>query len=143
MKVKQISLFLENRAGRLAEAARTLGEAGVNIRALSLADTADFGILRMIVDDVDRAVDALRATGHTVRVTEVAAVRVADRPGGLAEVLTTLERIGLNVEYMYAFVEKTTGQAVLVFRFDPIELALAALQKAGVPLLPASAVCAL
>ena len=143
MKVKQISLFMENRAGRLADVARTLGEAGVNIRALSLADTADFGILRLIVNDVDRAVSVLRESGHTVQITEVVAVEVADKPGGLAEVLGILEQAGLNVEYMYAFVEKAMDKAVLVFRFENIEAALAGLKKARVPVLSAATVYSL
>ena len=143
MKVKQISLFMENRAGRLADAARILGEAGVNIRALSLADTSDFGILRLIVDDVDRALSVLRATGHTVSVTEVVAVEVPDKPGGLASVLGVLEKAGVNVEYMYAFVEKASDKAVLVFRFEESDAALAAFRKAGVSVLPAATVYSL
>ncbi len=143
MKVKQISLFMENRTGRLADVARTLGAAGVNIRALSLADTADFGILRLIVNDVDRAVSALRASGHTVQITEVVAVEVADRPGGLAEVLDVIQQAGLNVEYMYAFIEKATDKAVLVFRFEAIEQALAGLKKAEIPVLSAATVYSL
>jgi hypothetical protein len=143
MKVKQISLFMENRTGRLADVARTLGDAGVNIRALSLADTSDFGILRLIVNDVDRALEVLRATGHTAIVTEVIAVEVPDQPGGLAVVLTALEKAGVNVEYMYAFVEKATDKAVLVFRFENMDEALAAFQKAGVSVLPAATVYSL
>jgi hypothetical protein len=143
MKVKQISLFMENRTGRLADVARTLGDAGVNIRALSLADTSDFGILRLIVNEVDRALEVLRATGHTAIVTEVIAVEVPDQPGGLAVVLTALEKAGVNVEYMYAFVEKATDKAVLVFRFENMDEALAAFQKAGVSVLPAATVYSL
>jgi hypothetical protein len=143
MKLKQISLFMENRTGRLAEVARTLGEAGVNIRALSLADTSDFGILRLIVNDVDGALRALRVKGHTVILTEVIAVEVGDRPGGLAQVLDALEAAGLNVEYMYAFVEKATDKAVVVFRFENIELAQDALVKAGISVLPAATVYSL
>ena len=143
MKLKQISLFMENRTGRLAEVARTLGEAGVNIRALSLADTSDFGILRLIVNDVDGALRALRVKGHTVILTEVIAVEVGDRPGGLAQVLDALEAAGLNVEYMYAFVEKATDKAEVVFRFENIELAQDALVKAGISVLPAATVYSL
>jgi hypothetical protein len=143
MKLKQISLFMENRTGRLADVARTLGEAGINIRALSLADTSDFGILRLIVNDVDGALRALRAKGHTVILTEVIAVEVGDQPGGLAHVLGVLEQAGLNVEYMYAFVEKATDKAVVVFRFENIDLALNALTKAGVSVLPAATVYSL
>jgi len=143
MKVKQISLFMENRAGRLAEVARILGQGGINIRALSLADTSDFGILRLIVNDVDRALALLRTTGHTVSVTDVIAVEVSDRPGGLADVLGTLEKAGLNVEYMYAFVEKATDKAVLVFRFEDTDRALEVLRKAGVSVLDPATVYSL
>ena len=143
MKVKQISLFMENRTGRLADVARTLGDAGVNIRALSLADTSDFGILRLIVNDVDRALSVLRATGHTVTVTEVVAAEVPDRPGGLAHVLEVLEKAGVNVEYMYAFVEKATDKAVLVFRFENTDEALAAFKQAGISVLSAATVYSL
>jgi hypothetical protein len=143
MKVKQISLFMENRTGRLADVARTLGEAGVNIRALSLADTSDFGILRLIVNDVSLALSVLRSTGHTAIVTDVIAVEVPDQPGGLATVLTALEKAGVNVEYMYAFVEKATDKAVLVFRFENADVALAAFKKAGISVLPAATVYSL
>jgi len=143
MKVKQISLFMENRAGRLAEVARILGQGGINIRALSLADTSDFGILRLIVNDVDRALALLRTTGHTVSVTDVIAVEVSDRPGGLADVLGVLEKAGLNVEYMYAFVEKATDKAVLVFRFEDTDRALEVLRKAGVSVLDPATVYSL
>jgi hypothetical protein len=143
MKVKQISLFMENRAGRLAEVARILGQGGINIRALSLADTSDFGILRLIVNDVDRALALLRTTGHTVSVTDVIVVEVSDRPGGLADVLGVLEKAGLNVEYMYAFVEKATDKAVLVFRFEDTDRALEVLRKAGVSVLDPATVYSL
>lgn len=140
MKVKQLSVFMENRAGRLAEVVRLLGEAGVNIRALSLADTSDFGILRLIVNNVDKAVKALRDSGHTVSLTDVVAVEVPDRPGGLASVLDPLSASGVNVEYMYAFVEKATDKAVVIFRFEDAEAALKALAKAGISVLPAETV---
>lgn len=140
MKVKQLSIFMENRAGRLSEVLRLLGEAGVNIRALSLADTSDFGILRLIVNNVDKAVKALRDSGHTVSLTEVVAVEVPDKPGGLASVLDPLSAAGVNVEYMYAFVEKATDKAVVIFRFEDAETALKALAKAGISVLPAETV---
>jgi hypothetical protein len=140
MKVKQISLFMENRTGRLADIARTLGKAGINIRALSLADTSDFGILRLIVNDVDGALKVLRATGHTVNVTEVVAVEVPDKPGGLADVLEVLEKANVNVEYMYAFVEKATDKAAVIFRFENADEALAAFKKARISVLPAATV---
>ena len=143
MKVRQLSVFLENRAGRLAEIVRLLGESGVNIRALSLADTSDFGILRLIVNDVARAHAVLREASFTVQLTDVIAVEVPDQPGGLASVLDPLQRAGINVEYMYAFVEKATDKAVVIFRFEEPEAAVNVLRGAGVSVLPAQTVYAL
>ncbi len=143
MKVKQLSIFMENRAGRLAEVVRLLGQAKINIRALSLADTSDFGILRLIVNDVERAVKALRDAGHTVSLTDVIAVEVPDSPGGLASVLEPLRAAGVNVEYMYAFVEKATDKAVVIFRFENLDAALTVLNKAGISVLPAETVARL
>lgn len=140
MKVKQLSIFMENRAGRLAEVVRLLGEAKVNIRALSLADTSDFGILRLIVNDVEKAVKVLRDAGHTVSLTDVVAVEVPDTPGGLASVLDPLRGAGVNVEYMYAFVEKATDKAVVIFRFENADAALKVLSKAGISVLPSEMV---
>ncbi|MBW2565571.1 MAG: ACT domain-containing protein [Deltaproteobacteria bacterium] len=124
MQVEQISVFLENRAGRLAEITRVLGEAGVSIRALSLADTSDFGILRLIVNDNDKAKAALKEHGFTVGITNVVAVEVEDRPGGLNHILEILSKEDINVEYMYAFVQHTGEYAVIIFRFDDIDAAV-------------------
>ena len=124
MKVEQISIFIENKSGRLAEVTRTLGDAGVNIRALSLADTSDFGILRLIVDRTDLAKSALKAQGFTVNKTEVVAVEVPDRPKGLFGILQVLDQGAVNVEYMYAFVERCGENAVIIFRFDNPEEAI-------------------
>ena len=143
MKVRQLSVFLENRAGRLAEIVRLLGESGINIRALSLADTSDFGILRLIVNDVARAHSVLREASFTVQLTDVIAVEVPDQPGGLASVLDPLQRAGINVEYMYAFVEKATDKAVVIFRFEEPEAAVNVLRGAGISVLPAQTVYAL
>ncbi len=143
MKVRQLSVFLENRAGRLAEIVRLLGESGINIRALSLADTSDFGILRLIVNDVARAHAVLREASFTVQLTDVIAVEVPDQPGGLASVLDPLQRAGINVEYMYAFVEKATDKAVVIFRFEEPEAAVNVLRGAGISVLPAQTVYAL
>jgi hypothetical protein len=140
MKVKQLSIFMENRAGRMAEITRRLGEARINIRALSLADTSDFGILRLIVNDVDKAMKILKDSGHTVSLTEVVAVEVPDSPGGLASVLEPLRDAGVNVEYMYAFVEKATDKAVVIFRFEDADAAVKALAKANISVLPAETV---
>jgi len=135
MKVQQISIFIENKSGRLAEVTRILGEAGVNIRALSLADTSDFGILRLIVDKTEAAREVLHARQFTVSKTEVLAVEVPDRPSGLAEILRILDDAGINVEYMYAFVERCAGNAVIIFRFDNLDEAIAALSAKGVHVL--------
>jgi len=131
MKVEQISIFIENKSGRLAEVTTILGFAGVNIRALSLADTSDFGILRLIVNDRDKAITALKGKGFTVSKTEVVAVEVPDQPGGLASILHVLDKDSINVEYMYAFVERCGANAVIIFRFDDTEKAIAALSQRG------------
>jgi len=131
MKVEQISIFIENKSGRLAEVTGILGEAGVNIRALSLADTSDFGILRLIVNDRETAKQILKEKGFTVSKTEVVAIEVPDRPGGLSEILRTLDGSGINVEYMYAFVERCGENAVIIFRFDETEKAILTLTGAG------------
>lgn len=127
MNVEQLSIFIENKSGRLAEITRILGESGINIRALSLADTSDFGILRLIVNDVETAKRVLKEKGFTVNKTEVVAVEVPDRPGGLAALLQALDSEQINVEYMYAFVERCGGNAVIIFRFDETEKAIATL----------------
>ncbi len=143
MRVEQIAVFLENKSGRLAEITRILAENDINIRALSVADTADFGILRLIVDKVDLAKEALRAGGFTVGKTDVVAVEVPDRSGGLASVLAVVNEIGLNVEYMYAFVNKSGADAVLIFRFDDMDKAIEVLQQKGFTLLSGTQICSL
>jgi hypothetical protein len=135
MKVNQISIFVENKSGRLAEVTKILGNAGINIRALSLADTSDFGILRLIVNDSARAIEVLKSRQFTVSMTEVAAVEVSDRPGGLADILEILEKEKINVEYMYAFVERSSNNAVIIFRFDETDRAIKALTAKGVTVL--------
>jgi hypothetical protein len=132
MKAEQISVFLENKAGRLAEVAAILAEAEVNIRALALADTSDFGVLRLIVNDNDRAETALKNRGFTVGKTDVVAVEVEDRPGGLHSILSILNREGVNVEYMYAFVQQSGDNAIMIFRFDNLDHAVEILQKNNV-----------
>lgn len=143
MKVEQISIFLENKSGRLAEVTKILGESGVNIRALSLADTTDFGILRIIVNDTEKAKDVLKKNNFTVGKTEVIAVEVPDNPGGLAGILDILRSEDLNVEYMYAFVERSGEDAVIIFRFDEIDRAIKVLGEKGVTVLPGEKVYAL
>ena len=136
MRVRQISVFLENKAGRLAEVTRALGEAGINIRALAIADTSDFGILRMIVDDPERALEVLKGAGFAAREADVLAVEVPDRPGGLASVLRHLAEEGINVEYLYAFVEKSGDNAVVILRTEDLDKTVQVLEAAGVAILP-------
>ncbi len=135
MHVEQISVFLENKSGRLSEVTAILAEAGVNIRALALADTSDFGVLRLIVDDKDKAVSTLKDNGFTVGKTEVLAVEVQDRPGGLNNILDILKSNSINVEYMYAYVRHTGENAVMIFRFDNIAAAIEVLTNEGIAIL--------
>ena len=135
MKVEQISIFLENKSGRLAEVTEILARNNINLRALSLADTADFGIFRLIVSDPARAASLLKTSGFTVGMNEVVAVVVPDRPGGLAGILGTLQGKGINVEYMYAFVQKSEGNAVLIFRFDDTDKAIDVLRQGNIRVL--------
>jgi hypothetical protein len=130
--VEQISVFLENKAGRLADVTRILAEANVNIRALSLADTSDFGILRLIVNDNNKAKEELKKAGFTVGKTDVVAVEVEDQPGGLSYILRILHKANVNVEYMYAFVQQSGANAVLIFRFDNLEEAIRILRDNNV-----------
>ncbi len=138
MRVEQISVFLENKAGRLSEVTRILSEAGVNIRALSLADTSDFGILRLIVNDNDKAKEALKRNGFTVGKTDVVAVEVGDHPGGLHKILDVLYQANVNVEYMYAFVQQSGNNAVIIFRFDNLEEAVKILTQNGIKVIDGS-----
>ncbi len=143
MRVEQIAVFLENKSGRLAEITRILADNSVNIRALSVADTADFGILRLIVDKIDVAKEVLREGRFTVGKTNVIAVEVPDETGGLASVLETANQAELNVEYMYAFVNKSAENAVLIFRFDDMDKAINVLQEKGFALLSGEEICSL
>jgi hypothetical protein len=137
MKIQQISLFAENKPGHIAAPARLLAQEGINIRALYLADTEEYGILRMIVTDWQKAAKTFETHGYTVKVTEVLAVKVANRPGGLADVLGALDGSeGINIEYMYAFPYLCGDEAILIFRFNDPDAAIARLQTAGIDLLP-------
>ena len=135
MKVQQISIFIENKSGRLAEVTRLLGERQVSIRALSLADPSDFGILRLLVDQADTAFTVLKEGGFTVSKTQVVAVEVPDQPGGLSRILQILDEAKINVEYMYAFAERNADNAVIIFRFEDIDNAIKTLQERGVSIL--------
>ncbi|HEY5285056.1 MAG TPA: amino acid-binding protein [Polyangia bacterium] len=135
MKIQQLSIFAENKPGHLSGPCRLLAEQGVDIRALSLADTQRFGILRLIVSDAAKATKVLESAGHVVKSTEVLAVEVADQPGGLAQVLVALENSPVNIEYMYAFPFGHQGKAVLIFRFSDPDAAIAVLKDKGIPVL--------
>jgi hypothetical protein len=138
MKVEQISIFLENKPGSLEHATRILKEANVNIRTLSLAETSDFGILRLIVNDVEKANKVLKEKGFRVNKTTVVAVEVPDRPGGLHSIMEVLAKESINVEYLYAFVEKSGENAVIIFRFDAPEKAIEVLTKNSFTVIPGS-----
>ncbi len=131
MLIKQLSVFLENKPGRLCAAIDELSKNGVNISALSLADTSEFGILRLIVDDPHKAKQALTDSGVVVCVNSVVAVAMDDAPGGAGEILHTLADAGLNVEYMYACVGKVSGKALMVIRVDDENAAEKALTDHG------------
>jgi hypothetical protein len=138
MKLLQLSLFLENRPGQLRAPCEALGKAGIDILTMSLADTAQFGILRLIVKDWQRARQALEATGMVVNVTEVVPVEVEDRPGGLAAALAAIEESGIGVEYICAFTAgPRPGKAAIIFRFEEPDRAIAALQSHGLRVLAA------
>ena len=136
MKIHQLSLFLENSPGKAMEPCRLLARAGVNIRTLTIADTQQFGILRLIVSDWEKGRELLREAGYVVNETEVVAVEVDDRPGGLASLLETLAASGVNIEYMYAFTFGRENRAVMVFRFDRPDEAIEHLRASGVNVLP-------
>lgn len=132
MKLKQLSLFLENKPGSLSRPIKLLARAKLNILTLSIADTQQFGILRLVVREWEKAKRLLQKEGFIVKVSDMVAVEVADEPGGLAKILTTVEKAGVNVEYMYGFTLKTEGKGVLAFRFDDPESGIACLQKARI-----------
>ena len=132
---KQLSVFLENKTGRLARVTRVLGEASINIRALSIADTSDFGILRLIVNDPPRAYSILKDAGFTVSETEVIAVRVQDTPGGLAAVLEQMSEANLSIEYMYAFLGTSENDALVIFKVEDIKKARVAFMEKGIQFL--------
>ncbi len=135
MKVTQLSVFLENKKGRLYDAARVLGGAGIDIKALTIAESEDFGVLRMVVNKPDEALEALKKNGLVASITDIVAVEVSDQPGGLAAVLKVLNDSDINLEYMYAFSEKNADKAIVVFRFDDPDKAIAVLTKNSIRVL--------
>jgi len=136
MYTKQISVFLENKAGRLAELTKLLADEGVNIRALSLADAGDFGVLRLIVDERSRCLGTLKAHEFAAQETDVLAVEIEDRPGSLHRIVEVLDEGGVNVEYMYAFLGRKGNSAIMVFKSDDAARAVEALKKGGIGILP-------
>ncbi len=136
MKLKQLSIFLENKPGALHAPTQVLADAGMNLLTVSLADTTQFGILRFIVDDAERGRKVLEDAGMVVRVTDVVPIEVPDRPGGLADVLAAVEKAGLSVEYMYLFgASCRPGSVAIIFRFEDPDAAIPALTDAGVRVL--------
>lgn len=135
MKIHQISMFLENKPGRISEPCKVLAKNNINILTLSLADTQQFGILRLIIKEWEQAKKVLEEAGFVVNVTEVVATEVEDRPGGLAKILEIIEKEGINIEYMYAFTFRSGDKAVIVFRFDEPDKAIKTLLEKGINVL--------
>lgn len=135
MLIKQISIFLENKSGRLAEVTEILGQNNIDISALSIADTTDFGILRLIVNNPDKAQKVLKDNEFTVSSTNVIAIAVEDKPGGLSKALSVLDKNGMGIEYMYAFVGKTSEQALVIIRVDEADKAIDVLVKNSIEVL--------
>lgn len=137
MQIKQLSIFVENKAGRLAEITAVLAEANVDIRAISIADTSDFGILRLIVDHPDEAVEALKKAGMTVSLTSVIAIGINDRPGEFAKAMRVLADEHITIEYMYAFISRDQGKAFVILRVDDDQRAVSVLRDSGITILTA------
>ena len=135
MFVKQVSIFLENTKGSLKKVTALLRDNGIDLIALSIADTRDFGILRTIVSDTDRAVEIIREAGYAAKLTDVLAVAVPDRPGGLNDVLELLDEAGIAIEYLYSFVRTSGDHALIIFRVEELERASEMLEGAGIKLL--------
>lgn len=131
-EIKQISLFVENRPGRMSKVSKTLSDAGVNIRAMTIAEAGDFGVIRMVVDNPDKGYKVLHDSGFTVSVTDVLAVEMKDTPGGLYEIVDTLGVNKINVDYAYAFVTAKAERAMLILRVDDLPRAKQALSSKGV-----------
>ena len=132
MEIKQISVFLDNTAGRLGEFTRVLADADINIRAICIADTHDFGILRLIVDKCDDALKALKSAGFTTNVTDVVAVEIDDTPGSLAKVMELFGKTMVNIEYLYASLEGKTGKAVVIFKLADHQKGLQIIKENGI-----------
>ena len=138
MFVKQLSIFVENKSGRLADIIDAIAAAGIDIRAVSIADTTDFGILRLIVDKPDAAEHALKSMGLTVRLTDVIAIEISDTPGGFASALNVLKDRDVEIEYAYAFISRDEGRACVILRVDDNDKAIKLFGENGVKILPGS-----
>ena len=138
MSIRQLTVFVENRQGALAEVTSELASHNVDLRALSMADTQEFGVLRLIVKDVDGALAVLRESGHIVNITPVTAVKFSDAPGRLAQALAVLNEKGINIEYLYAFLTRTEKHAYVVLRVEDNDGAKDALTEAGFKLVQES-----
>lgn len=132
---KQLSLFLENKSGRLAEVTRIIADVNVDILAMSIADTTNFGILRLIVDDIDKAAKALQANGLAVKISDVIAIEVPDKPGGLANVLQIIDQANIGIEYMYAFIGKNSSVAHVILKIKDAEKVTSILKEKGIKLI--------
>ncbi|MEE0934328.1 MAG: amino acid-binding protein [Methanobrevibacter sp.] len=135
MAVKQISIFVENKEGRIKKAIDTLAKENINIRALSIADTTKYGILRLIVSDNEKAIEALEKDGFIVKENEVIILAVPDEPNGLNSTLEVFDEKGINLEYLYAFVSSKTDEAIVVMRLENMEKAIEALEESNVKIL--------
>ena len=131
MAIKQITVFVENKQGTLVSVTDILAKSNVNLRALSLAETNDFGILRLIVNDVDAATKALSENGYLIKTTDVVGVKIGDAPGKLTAALGVIDEAGINMEYLYAFMARTEKHAYVVLRVEDNEIAESALERAG------------
>ena len=124
MTINQISVFLENKSGRLADVTNVLADNNINLRAMTIADTADFGILRLVVNSPDKAAQILEENGFTIRITKVLGIEIDDKPGGLHRIMRIFKENGLNIEYLYASLENKNNKAVVIFKVEDVELGL-------------------
>lgn len=131
MKIKQISIFLQNTAGRIADVTKVLKDNTINLRALMIADTQDFGILRIITDDSDKALDVLKKANFTTKTTDVIAISVSDEVGALCDVMTLFQNNNINIEYLYASLEKNGNNAIIIFKVEDADKALIVVEQNG------------
>ena len=131
MKIKQISIFLENTAGRIADVTKVLKDNSINLRAIMIADTADFGILRIITDDSDKALSVLKEAKFTTKTTDVLALSISDKVGALHDVMALFQNNGINIEYLYASLEKTGDTAIIIFKVQDADKGLKVIEENG------------